>query len=245
MNLIKVIFRRIQNPVQYFNSDRLRVFRLRNKVFKYSHYNINVLSSFLNLITSKGFSNIHFLSDYFNKNQFYIRIDVDTEECVKNSSFLLKNLIKEGYCPAVYIRTDCMDYDPKKMKPVVEKFIDKGVVFGLHTSCYTEDNYMKKFQKELDLFHKIFGFKCSSFSVHGLGQYRKDIRDKFAYDISKKLDKWELFFSDCHEDLRKYDYVFEDCHLNKKGRHILNDFTRSPPKGKIKYLVLLHPCYWK
>lgn len=183
------------------------------------------------------------------KPRLYLRHDVDMAACVENLPLLLDVDLAEGIAPPVYIRTDGTDYPPEAVADAVAHYRAKGVEFGLHSSCYTEDDYIGAFRREIGRFAECFGFRPASFTVHGLGSFRVEIRDRFAEEIVDRLPEFGLKFTDCNTRLRQYDYVITDCHLEPetRRRYIYDDVVTLPrffEPGR-DYLVLTHPCYWR
>ncbi len=181
--------------------------------------------------------------------RIYLRHDIDTAACIERLPMMLDINLAEGVASPVYVRTDGTDYPPGAMADAVAHYRAKGVEFGLHSSCYTEDDYMGAFRRELGRFAECFGFRPTSFTVHGLGTFRAEIRDRFAEEIAGRLSEFGLAFTDCNVRLRQYDYVITDCHLEPatRRRYIYDDVVTLPRffvPGR-DYLVLTHPCYWR
>ena len=160
---------------------------------------------------------------------------------------LLDLNVAEGVASAVYVRTDGVDYDPKKVAPAVARYRLMGVEFGLHTSCYTQDDYLGALRREVDGFAMCFGFQPPTFTVHGLGTYRAETRARFNEEIAGRLD--EFGFDAGRTPPRQFAYVIQDCHLEAgtQRRYAYDDFATLPrffEPGR-NYLVLTHPCYWR
>ena len=178
---------------------------------------------------------------------FYIRHDIDTGNCLSQISKLLDIDKAYNVKSGVYFRADDEEYVLADCAETVNKYAADGFEFGLHTVCYKSDNYFDLFEKELDYFHSSLGFAPKSFTVHGLGKYRLEIRMKFCNEVVDLLSKYHIKFTDCNENLRKYDYVLQDCHWNdiKKTRYLKDDVIKLPfPLNMKNYLFLTHPCYW-
>ena len=137
-----------------------------------------------------------------------------------------------------------MEYHPNQLAGMVSTYRETGVEFGLHTSCYVEDDYLGTFRTESERFAKTFGFAPRSFTVHGLGDCRYETRLRFGEEIIPRLEEFGYVFTDCNQTLRTYDYVISDCHLEATSgrRYIYNDFLRLPRffAPGFNYLVLTH-----
>ncbi len=179
----------------------------------------------------------------------FFRHDIDTINCLKNMPLLLDIDIQEKVASPCFLRVDEEEYSLYDANKLVQKYVERGVEFGLHTVCYIDDNYLKAFEDETNKFINAFGFQPKTFTVHGLGQYRSDVRAQFYSDISTRLNEFGYEFSDCCANLRTYHYVIEDCHWNAKNqcRFIYDDFKKLPRNIKrgMNVLILTHPCYWK
>jgi hypothetical protein len=181
--------------------------------------------------------------------RLYFRHDVDTAECVDMLPKLLDENLAEGVASPVYIRTDGTDYDPAHLAATVAEYRPRGVEFGLHSSCYTQDDYLGALRQESNRFEEYFGFRSRSFTVHGLGEHRSAVRDRFSSEIIGRLPEFGFVFTDCDARMRRYDYVITDCHPEPgTGRRLIYDDMLRLPRffqpGR-DYLVLTHPCYWR
>jgi hypothetical protein len=181
--------------------------------------------------------------------RLYFRHDVDTVGCVDMLPKLLDANLVEGVASPVYIRTDGTDYDPAGLIAVVAEYRARGIEFGLHSSCYTQDDYLGALHRETDRFEEHFGFRPRSFTVHGLGEYRSAVRERFSSEIVGRLSEFGFGFTDCDARMRSYDYVITDCHPEPgTGRRMIYDDMLHLPRffqpGR-DYLVLTHPCYWR
>lgn len=181
--------------------------------------------------------------------RLYLRHDVDMPACVENLPILLDIDLAEDISSPVYVRTDGTDYRPEAVAAAVAHYRAKGVEFGLHSSCYTEDDYIGALRREIERFAECFGFRPTSFTVHGLGSFRAEIRDRFAEEIVDRLAEFGFVFTDCNIRMRQYHYVISDCHFDAAtGRRYICDDMVSLPRffepGR-DYLVLTHPCYWR
>lgn len=181
--------------------------------------------------------------------RLFFRHDVDTAGCAAKLHAMLDADLAGRVPAAVYIRADAMEYHPSVLAQTVCAYRKAGVEFGLHTSCYVEDDYLATFRAETDRFAQAFGFAPRSFTVHGLGDYRYEIRLRFGEEIIPRLEEFGYIFTDCNQTLRAYDYVISDCHLEATSgrRYIYNDFFMLPKffAPGMNYLVLTHPCYWR
>lgn len=179
----------------------------------------------------------------------FVRHDIDTATCMHNMAILLDIDRKFNFQSGVYFRVDDEEYSLSDHKDEIQTILADGFEVGLHSVCYIEDNYMEAFRRETEKFTREAGFRPKSFTVHGLGQFRLDVRLKFYDEIADRLDEFGYEFSDCCSKLRSYDYVIEDCHWDetKKARYIKSDFFRLSTildYGK-HFLILTHPSYWQ
>jgi hypothetical protein len=179
-----------------------------------------------------------------------VRHDVDTAACVEGLAALL-DVDRSHHVPAAtFLRTDGLDYDPLRAAAVVRRYRGiPGLTFGLHTSCYLHDDFMGAFGRETRKFEEVFGFRPDTFTVHGLGSVRADVRRQFVDTVRRDLGAAGFSFSDCHPDFRHYDYVVEDCHLDveSRTRFVYDDIVAAPgwiARGEV-CLLLTHPCYWR
>ncbi len=219
--------------------------------FRNEPYPVIVYRQLLNTIRKantcafENFSSNKIIED---KITIFSRHDIDTSQCLKNIPFLVDIDIEQKISSPCFVRVDEEEYTLHEANELIQKYTERGVEFGLHTVCYIHDNYLKAFEDETNKFIKAFGFKPKTFTVHGLGQYRADVRAKFYSDISTRLNNFGYDFSDCCATLRTYHYVIEDCHWSAKNqcRFIYDDFKKLPKNVKpgMNVLILTHPCYW-
>src|SRR5690606_35606760 len=120
---------------------------------------------------------------------------------------------------------------------------------GLHTRCYVDEDPIASFVREVDIFEQVFGFRPRTFTIHGLGDYRADIRAAFCEELVARRTDFGITFTDCTPALRRYDMIFQDCDIDPQTgqRCMYSDLADFPllPRGGRDYLVLTHPCYWK
>ena len=177
----------------------------------------------------------------------FIRHDIDTRACIENMHLLLAIDWDFGAPAGVYFRADDQEYPLSEQKDAIQVYRDSGFEIGLHTVCYTKDDYLAEFRRETEKFSNAVGFRPKSFSVHGLGAFRHRVRMQFYEDISKQLLESCYEFGDIPQ-LRSYDHVIHDCHLDEReNRSLYDDFVKPLSffrKGK-NYLILTHPCYWQ
>jgi hypothetical protein len=181
--------------------------------------------------------------------RLYFRHDVDTQHCVTMLPKLVELNLAEGVESPVYIRTDMTDYDPRSLVATVKRYGGRGVEFGLHSSCYTRDDYLGALREEIQRFGDCFGFAPRSMTVHGLGEHRLETRERFSKEIVDRLTEFGFTFTDCDPRMRRYDYVITDCHPEpgSNRRYICDDMLNLPRffQAGRDYLVLTHPCYWR
>lgn len=249
--IVKIILR--ETVKKYYNYFNLKLnSQISRSFLQYSPYPVKVYSNFCNMINEDRsfFYFQNFISQIVKSNKINIfsRHDIDTCECLKNLPLLVDIDLCNKISSPCYLRVDEEEYTLSEASKIVDRYIDAGIEFGLHTVCYTEDDYLKAFENETFKFEKAFGFRPKTFTVHGLGQYRLDVRNRFYSDISTRLHDFGYDFSDCCPNLRTYHYVIEDCHWSEKEqcRFIYDDFIKLPENIKpgMNVLILTHPCYW-
>lgn len=176
------------------------------------------------------------------------RFDIDTQSCCEQFPTLLDIAIEEGVVPAVYIRTDQLDYEPNLIAAEVNRYRSLGVEFGLHTSSYAYSEPHKALDNELTLFRSTFGFQPFSLTVHGLGEQFKTQRQKMGHYIADNLNHLGLKYADIPNRFRQHHHVIQDCHLDPDcgSRVLMNDVykIKEIADTPIDYLLLIHPCYW-
>ncbi len=183
-------------------------------------------------------------------NRVFFRHDIDTRACIEKMNLLLDLDLEYTVQSGVYFRADGIEYSLNNYRDQIERYRQSDLEIGLHTVCYTQDDYMSEFCRETDAFEKALGFRPTSFTVHGLGKYCIDRRLRFYEEIANSLQYYGYTFTDCHLKWRTYDYVAHDSHWNKEreNRYLLNDFIDIPLPYKctrpFNVLFLTHPCYW-
>jgi hypothetical protein len=180
--------------------------------------------------------------------RMFFRHDIDYAGCVSGAGALLDVDREEGVPAAVFLRMDGEDYHPEEAIKMVEAYKGDNITFGLHTSCYTHENYLAALERERQIFARTLGFEARTFTVHGLGKLHLHRRLAFTAYATAHLYELGFDYSDCTADLRPYHRVFQDCDrapANGK-RAIYSDMTKLPPllRHGHNYLVLTHPCYW-
>jgi hypothetical protein len=178
-----------------------------------------------------------------------LRHDVDTAECVRNLPILLELDRKSGMSASVSVRMDGLDYDPAGLSAVVREFSGSDFEFGVHTSCYLSEDFLAAFRVETARFAELYGAAPRSFTVHGLGEHRIDVRNRFVEEIRDRLGEFGYDFTDADPLRRQYRYVLQDCNIDPADvrRVLYDEFLRLPPlfERGFDYLVLTHPCYWE
>ena len=225
---------------------------LHHRKYIYSPYPIEIYRDLLIYIKNRKDISIKVLakeSFEIDKINIFLRHDVDFASDMRKLNLLIDIENSLNMKSAIYIRMDKQEYNPDEYKDYILSLYNLGFEVGLHTTCYLNDDYLKVFKQETQEFIDIFGFNPKSFTVHGMGQYRLDVRQRFVKEIEYKMQKLGYIFTDAILDYIIYDHVIHDCHLDpeKKKRFILKDFKRSPfffKKGKT-YLILTHPGYWR
>lgn len=218
----------------------------------YAPYSFQVYRSILQRVDRQGLPVRSFTeaASHSERSSIFLRHDVDTAACVENTDSLLQIEADFGWPSATFIRVDGEEYDPEALRSIVAQRRSSDVVFGLHTACYIDDDPFAFFRRELDRFAEVFGFRAQTFTVHGLGSFRAEVRQTFSEGIVERMAEFGIVASDCSARLRRYDMVFQDCDIDPQtGRRIMyDDMARLPwlpPRGGRNYLLLTHPCYWR
>lgn len=176
-----------------------------------------------------------------------LRHDIDTSDCIRKMSLLLEEDLNYHFIPSVYLRVDGEAYSLHDWKALIEEYSQKGVPFGLHSTCYVYQNYIETFKEETKKFIDETGMIPKSFTLHGLGEQGIKNRMEFISKVKKIAKMNGYLMTDCSNDYISYDFVMHDSHWNglNQKRYILDEFANIPlfPKGK-HYLILTHPCYW-
>ena len=183
------------------------------------------------------------------RTRVFIRHDVDTVQCVAQLGLLLELNVETGVPAAVFLRMDGTDYDPNTIVKAVHRFGNLGIGFGLHTSAYVQDDYLAALNEEVNVFKAVMGFAPRWLTVHGLGDFRLDVRERLVAEVTACLGEFGFSFTDAHTHLRQYRYVIQDCHLDAVTgrRYMYNDFVTAERFfwPRFDYLVLTHPGYWR
>jgi hypothetical protein len=178
----------------------------------------------------------------------FLRHDVDTALCTTRLRAIADANLETGTRAGIFFRVDDEEYRMRDHRALAAELYGEGFEVGLHTACYVDDDYLGRLRREAEKFANEVGFAPSTFTVHGLGLFRWEVRQRFYEEIADCLAKFGFAFSDCHPSLRAYDYVIEDCHRDTTtgARFIYEDFERLPLflRPAHDYLVLTHPCYW-
>lgn len=231
---------------------RLRRLRENRAIAMFAPYSFDVYGSILKRVNRQKLPIVSFMNggSSDDRSRIFLRHDVDTAACACNLDALLQVEADFSLPSATFIRVDCDEYAPESLRGVVAKRRAPGIEFGLHTVCYLDDDPFAAFRCELDRFADAFGFRARTFTVHGLGTFREDVRQVFSEGIVGRMQEFGIVASDCSTRLRRYDMVFQDCDIDpqSKRRIMYDDMARLswlPPRGGRSYLVLTHPCYWR
>ena len=185
-----------------------------------------------------------------NQARFFLRHDIDTTDCIRKMGALLAINRKLGFPSSLFFRADEVEYSLSDYKEEINTYKNQGCEIGLHTVCYTQDDFLKEFRREIMVFRESLGIAPRAFTVHGLGpHFRMEQRMEFCSIMAGDLHEYGFLMSDCSDQLRRYDYVIQDCNMAHNGgnRIIYDDFLCLPPfiqNGK-NYLILTHPTYWE
>lgn len=181
--------------------------------------------------------------------RIFFRHDIDYAACVSGAATLLDVNREEGVPVAVFLRMDGEEYHPEEAIEMVQAYKSDDITFGLHTSCYTHEDYLSALALERETFLRTYGFEARTFTVHGLGQLHLKRRLEFTSYATAHLATLGFEYSDCTADLRPYHLVFQDCDLDPVDgrRAIYSEMETLPPllRRGHNYLVLTHPCYWQ
>lgn len=179
----------------------------------------------------------------------FLRHDIDLPGCVEGLAPILDIEAGHNLPSATFIRVDREDYEPEALRTLVAERRKPGIAFGLHTACYLDDDPFATFRKELDVFGDLFGFRPQTFTIHGLGERRVDVRASFCDEVVARRDEFGIAFTDCTPAMRRYDMIFQDCDIDPESRRrcMYSDLAKLPvlPRRGRNYLVLTHPCYWR
>lgn len=178
----------------------------------------------------------------------FVRHDIDTAACMRGMRVLLDIDRELGVGAGIYLMADSKEYRLAEHRDEIAACRAAGFEVGLHTVCYAHDDYFAAFAAETSAFADALGFQPRSFTVHGLGEYRLDVRSRFRREVRDRLGEFGYAFTDTCPELRAYDYVFEDCHWDaaRQARFVYDDLAgrRFPFMPGRSYLLLTHPCYW-
>jgi hypothetical protein len=219
-------------------------------VFQYIPYPLDIYDQLLRrLKTTDGNEILPFLSYRSSRgevNNFFVRHDIDTKDCIKNLPSTLAIDENLNVQSGVYLRADDEEYCLSEYRTMIQRNRSLGFEIGLHSLCYLKDDYLGEFRKETEKFREEMGFQPRSFTVHGLGTFRLDVRNKFYREIAVSFRKFGYETGDIPQ-LRAYEYVVQDCHLDSENRRFLYDDVLNWPPLLLRgshYLILTHPCYW-
>lgn len=181
--------------------------------------------------------------------RWYARHDIDTESCVRNFSTMVDLELQLGLKVDTFIRVDALDYDPSSMISIVNCYMQKGVEFGLHTSCYLHQDYKAALFHELNTFKSHFGFAPKGVTFHGLGDLCRDRRDQAVHFLAISYKDLGFDYADVPGAQLHWHYVLQDCNLTGDGGRRQLDLAWLEAEffsGKpLDVLILTHPCYWE
>ena len=157
----------------------------------------------------------------------------------------------EPYSPPLDLVDD--EYPFRDCRRHVKALVTAGLEVGLHSVCYTAEDVWGAFRAETEKFEEESGVRPRSFTMHGLGTQRLDVRLRFVAEIAERIEDFGDVFSDVHPKLREYDFVLEkpphDSRWDeaREARVLRDDFVRFPVGAPSigRCLVLTHPCYWR
>ncbi|MBN2406723.1 MAG: hypothetical protein JXJ19_03400 [Elusimicrobia bacterium] len=179
-----------------------------------------------------------------------LRHDIDRMEDVGMLETFLEYELERRMFSSSYIRVDGEKYSPADILEIVRKYAGKGHEFGLHSSCYTHDDCMGRFEWEAGEFLRVFGFRPGSFTQHGMGSRFIERRQEFNGRLDEAKKRTGISMTDCCMSDVLYHFKVTDANYDyKRKARFLGSYFRSFPyvpysRGKC-YLVLTHPGYWK
>jgi hypothetical protein len=188
--------------------------------------------------------------------QWFVRHDIDTPNCLQQLPLLLDIALDFDIRPACFLRVGCDAYDLSLAQSVIRSYSGSGIVFGLHSECYLDDDWDSRLAREVNLFKDVLGFQPIAVNAHGYGQYRIDTRLDFYKGLNAGRALAHGFtFTDVGNPPRDYEVQVQDCHssgsspehndFRAERRQVLSDFINLPPAGLYKNAILLtHPGYW-
>ena len=234
-------------------SRREKRYTKRRKVLMIAPYPTALYATFLSQCQGSKRIQIHPFTEQNitdgSRVHLFVRHDIDTKTCIQKIHLLLDIDQDLGIQAGVYFRVDDREYRLSDYRNVIQALRPRGLEIGLHTLCYLEDDYLSAFRRETGKFFDELGFKPRSFTVHGLGPQRLEVRLRFYEEVAPRLGEFGYEFCDCHSLWRKYHYVIEDCHRDegKEALYIYDDFSEPPSFLGLgdNFLILTHPCYWK
>lgn len=243
----------LRDPEEWYYYRKVDKYWKKREVFQFAPFPLRIYRDIVNFISEKKKINCaqfssNSCSPPSNKINIFVRHDIDTKDCMRNLPLILE-IDKAQKVPAgIYFRVDDSEYSLADYKETITSYVDDGFEIGLHTLCYLKDDYLSEFQLETEKFSDELGLRPKSFTVHGLGNFRLDVRLRFCEEIAERRNKFGYEFTDCHHKFVSYDYVIEDCHWDdlRQARYIYDDFIQVPSffkKGR-NYLILTHPSYW-
>ncbi len=145
---------------------------------------------------------------------------------------------------SVHFLVDDVIYDLNGVRETAKRLHGAGFDVGLHSQCWLQENYELAFEKELERFSEVFGFRAETYSQHGAWP-----RDAGSEERRAEMRSRERELAKRHSLVGcdyKYDIVIEDSARLGKPVPINEDF-RSPERyicrGDVA-LLLTHDCYW-
>jgi hypothetical protein len=249
--LLKQLIRRKIKFIYLFILKRRSFLFLKNRQkYKNSPYEFEIYENLISKLNNSKNVKIYDFSGKIlkdkNLSHIIIRHDIDTINCIENVDMFIDFHIKNKIHSAFFFRVDEEEYKLKEFKEKVIRCVENDLKVGLHTSFYTYDDPLERFRIETKKFFTETGINPIYFTIHGLGEYKINERDKYKKIICDSLSTYGYSFTDCHYSLRLYDYVIEDCHLEGGNRFIYDDFFYNPEQLRNQVgLILTHPCYWQ
>jgi hypothetical protein len=255
-NLALRTYRALRRRIDPDQRDFQRFLKDRTTL-EFAPYPLSRLETLLQTVKSQRHEELLNFSDKsaaLGKRAWYIRLDLDTSACVENAPFVIETVLKYGVRPGVFLRTTAEDYEISAAKLLFDRYEPEGVLFGLHSECYLDDDWRARLDLEVAAYLQVIGAAPSAINAHGHGAVRRKVRAAFYASLTSDfLEQYGSPLNDCGTGDRSYGLIVQDCHFDerflreteKKRRFLLSDFRDPPPTGvRAAILILVHPTYW-
>lgn len=223
------------------------------KPTSFAPYSLKIYNDFLNMHLSRkniNFAILGFDDAYTHKAiNIYLRHDIDHMRDLKMLPAILDIEIDCKVRSISYIKCDDENYLLTDAQSIVRKYLEKGHLFGLHSTCYMYDDFIGKFEDEIFRFKEVFLFNPLFFNMHGNGDTRYAIKCEFREFIRSRVKQYGFLLSDDFPEFFKNRLTIHDCSggpdFNK--RFLKEDFFNLPSflKTGDRINIVTHPGYWK